>query len=89
MPGAVTSDDYLVQLAQLTTLTAEQWADFLSLSPDDQALAAQGYAACSWVQEPNRFAQVLAILEVVGTIAGVVSGVAGAGSAIVALKAVL
>lgn len=85
----MTADDYLVELAQLTTLGVQEWADFLSLSPENQALAAEAYRACDWVQSPDTFKTVLEILTVVGTIAGVVGGVAGACGAIVALKNLL
>lgn len=89
MPTAVTVDDYLVLLAGLTTLSVREWSDFLSLAPEDQALAAEAYRACSWVQTPDTFAEVLRILQIVGTIAGVVGGLAGAGGAVVALKNLL
>ena len=82
----ISPEEYLAKLATVTGLSAQQWSDFLSCTPEQQALIAQGYKDQNWVKDPDTFGQVMAILGVIGTIAGVVTGVAGAVSAIQALK---
>lgn len=85
----MTAEDYLAELATLTSLSPQEWADFLSCLPEEQALIARGYRDQDWAQRPDTLARVLQILGVIGSIAGVVSGVAGAASAVAALKAAL
>lgn len=79
------AEDYFGELATLTKMSPGEWADFVACTPEQQALIAQGYRDADWTQSPDTFAKVLAILEIVGTIAGVVGGVAGAAGAVKAL----
>ena len=83
-----TTDEYFAQLTLLTKMNPKEWNDFLTCTPEEQAVIAKGYADMNWVQSPDVFAKVLEILAVIGSIAGVVSGVAGAAGAISALKAI-
>lgn len=90
MPPALTTpltvDDCFAELATLTSLDAAEWRDILSLPPYGQRLALQAYRDADWRKEPDRLAAVLAVLEIIGKIAGAVSGVAGAASAVAALR---
>jgi hypothetical protein len=86
LQSPLTAEEYLGQLVHLTGMSASDWSDFLSLSPQAQAVVAQGYKDASWVQSPDRLAQVLAVLSVAGTVFSVISGAAGAATALAALK---
>ena len=79
-------DAEYAKLATLTGLTQQKWQDILTLPADAQALVLRGYADMDWVKVPDRLAEVLAVLNVVGVILGVVSGGAGAVSAVAALR---
>lgn len=84
----MTAEQALAKLSGLTGLSVQEWQDFLSLPPNGQALCVKGYRDQDWTKNPDTLGEVLAVLEVIGTIAGVVSGVAGAASAIAALKGI-
>lgn len=84
---AVLAAEY-AKLATLTKLTREKWEDILSLPPQAQRLVLEGYADMDWVKAPDTLAEVIAVLNVVGVILGVVSGGAGAVSAVAALRAI-
>jgi hypothetical protein len=70
---------------------AQEWKDLLTLpTPEAQKEAIDDWVALgrmSWAQQANVGSAVLASLEVIGTIAGVVSGVGGATNAIKAFGA--
>ena len=70
----------------LTSLSPDEIQDFLECSPEQQVAIAESYRNADWVKSPDTFGRVLAVLEIIGTIAGVVAGVAGAATAINALK---
>ena len=81
----MTSDEAIVALATTTGLSPAEWQDFLACTPDQQAAIAQTYRDASWVQRRDTFAEVLAILGAAATVAGAVSGLAGAYEALRAL----
>jgi hypothetical protein len=78
--------DLLTELVTLTDMRSGEWLDFLSLPPDAQAIAAQAYRDADWTKNPDTFGKVLAVLNVIGTIAGVIGSVAGAATAVNALR---
>lgn len=77
------------ELVTLTNVTPARWFDFMACPPDVQELEVKTLGDLDWTQRPDTFARVLAILEIVGTIAGVVGGIAGAAGAVIALKSIL
>lgn len=83
VPTAV--DQYLVELNNLTGMSPKDWQDFLSCTKEEQAVIAQGYRDMDWRANPDTFGKVMAILNVITTFAGAVSGVAGAATAVEAL----
>jgi hypothetical protein len=80
----VTFNEACVALATRTGMAPSDWADFLMCTPDQQAALARAYRDAQWVQSRNTFADVLEVLTVAATVAGAVTGI---GSAITALKA--
>ena len=75
------ADTHFAELAEVTGLTAAQWRDVLTCSAADQAMIVDGWkqiGAISWAKEPDRLAQVLAILGTLGAILGFVTGVGNA-----------
>lgn len=70
-------------------MSRDDAADFLSATPSQQEAMARGYRRSSWGRQPDRWALFLAIVNILVTVGGVVSGLAGAGSAVLALKAAL
>ena len=84
----MTYEQAVTTLATKTAMTREDWLDFFSATPAQQAAIAKAYRDASWVKSPDVFADVLAILNVLVTIAGAVSGVSGAVAAVMALKGV-
>ena len=82
-------DELVALLLSEFGMTREDASDFLSCTGPQQQAMARGYRRSAWGQQPDRWALFLAIVNVLVTIAGVVSGLAGAGSAVLSLKAVL
>ena len=70
-------------------MTREDATDFLSCTQSQQEAMARGYRRSSWGQSPSKWALFLAVVNLLVTVGGVVSGLAGAGSAVLALKAAL
>lgn len=78
------------ELTEITGLTLSDFEDLERLSPEDRELLVEGWRALgklSWTQTPSAWDRTLAILNLLGTIAADVSGVAGAFSAVAALRA--
>ena len=86
MPTEVDDVDLFVELAELTSMSPEDWRDFCSLPPAAQEVAAQAYREASWAKSADALPKVLGILGVIGAVAGAVTGVAGATGAAVALR---
>jgi hypothetical protein len=86
VPALRTEEDLFAELATLTGMSAGEWSDFVSCSPDQQAFLVQGYRDQSWTKSVDTLAKVMAVLAVIGAIAGVVSGVSGAATAVKALR---
>ncbi len=85
----MSADDEFAQLAEETGITGPEWQDLLSNSPDDQAFLLTSWkqlGRMAWAENPSTFDRVLALLMVIGNIAGVVGGVAGATSAVAGLR---
>jgi hypothetical protein len=76
----------IAKVATLTGMSTQELQDFLSMTPAMQLQAVQTYAGADWVKNRDTLADVISVLEVVGTLAGVVSGVAGAVTAVDALR---
>ena len=70
-------------------MSREEALDFLSCTREQQEAMARAYRNSSWGQRPDRWALFLAVVNILVTVGGVVSGLAGAGSAVLALKAAL
>ena len=86
----MSADDELAQLEQETGITVAEWQDLLSNSPDDQAFLLAGWkqlGRMDWVQNVSTLDRAIALLLVVGNIAGAVGGIAGAASAVAGLRA--
>jgi hypothetical protein len=82
LPG-MTAAEVWAELKQITSIDQQGWLDILSLPPDQQKLVLQTYAHMDWTQPGTPFAtRVIAILTVLGTVAGVVTGVAGAATGV-------
>jgi hypothetical protein len=79
-----TYDECLVVLATKTGMTPSDWRDFFACEPEQQAAIAKTYADQQWVKNRDTFAEALAVLTVLATVAGAVTGV---GSAVAAIKA--
>ena len=72
----------LSELCDLTGLDAQVWNDFLALPPAGQRIALDLYRGASWTRDPSTLERVVALVEVLVTVAGDVSGVAGAVAAV-------
>jgi len=82
---AETQEELIQQLAETCTFwTAQDWHDWLNLSPEDQALTAKALQQAAIGQGPDVFGTIIKILEVTVTVA---SGIAGVAGAITALRA--
>lgn len=82
-------DRQFAELEAITGLSVAQWQDILTEEPQDQAEIITGWKALDtigWTERPDRLAQVVAILEAIGTAAGIVGNVEGAVSAVNALR---
>jgi hypothetical protein len=77
----MSANDYLVELTTRTGMDQNEWEKFVRSTPEAQLVAADAYRAMSWSQD-NRLSEAIAILETAGA-------VAGAASAIIALKTLL
>lgn len=84
----MTPDEALTVIVKTTGMSREELSDFLACSPADQALLARSYADQDWAKQGSAWTTVIAAFEVLATVAGVVSGVAGAASAVVALRSI-
>lgn len=81
------ADREFAELATCTGLDRARWERIIAAPPDIQKLEIQNYKDQDWTDPSTGTGQkVLALLEVIGTVAGVVAGVAGAISAIRALR---
>jgi hypothetical protein len=87
MPTVKTSEELFAELSTLTSMSWGEWNDFLACDHDQQTLIVQGYRDMTWAKSPDTLAQVISILSIIGTLAGVVTGVAGAASAVATLRA--
>ena len=79
---AMTEDDLVVRLTELTGMSPQDIRDVLSLPPDAQAAVVKTYADQSWAQSKDTLGAIISALETAGA-------VAGAASAIVAFAALL
>jgi hypothetical protein len=71
-----------VELEGLTGYAASDWADFLSCTPEQQRVIVQSFRDADWAKNADTLGKVLAVLTIAATIAGAISGVAGAVSAV-------
>ena len=78
----LTKEDLLVELTNLTGMSAQDWEDFLSLPPEAQNVVAHTYRSCDWAQSPDTIGAIISAFETAGSIAG-------AASAIIAFTALL
>jgi hypothetical protein len=83
----VTFEELVVILATKTGMSREEWADFFTLTLEQQMATAQAYARASWVLDGNLFAEILAILLAAAQVGGAVAGVVSGAQAIQSLKA--
>ena len=78
----VTRDEVLAELLDLTGIKSGEWEDFAILPPAGQRIALDLYRGASWTRDPSTLERVVALVEVLVTVAGDVSGVAGAVAAV-------
>ena len=85
----MTEDQLLSELSQTTGMSAQEWADFLACTTEQQALMVEGYRAQSWAQSASTLERVIAILQTAASIAVPIGAIAGAGGAVIALAKLL
>jgi methionine salvage enolase-phosphatase E1 len=74
-----TEDQLYAELAAATGLDAQKWVEISQMPLELQATVLENYKAMAWAEPGSpTLANVLSILELIGTAAGVVSGVGGA-----------
>ena len=67
----MTPGEACARLAELTTLSASEWEDFLSLPPDAQKVAIANYASQDWATPTSTtFADVMSVLETIAALRG-------------------
>jgi hypothetical protein len=76
----------VAKVATLTGMSVQEVQDFLSMTPAMQNQAVATYAGADWVKNRDTLADVISVLEVIGTLASVVTGLAGAATAVNALR---
>jgi hypothetical protein len=76
----------IAKLVMLTKISAQRWNDFLACTATQQALIVKTWEDISWVKDPSIWPEVVAAIGIILTVANVVSGLAGAASAVVVLK---
>ena len=84
----MTFEEACVALATKTGMSPTDWSDFLQCTADQQRALVRAYSDMSWTKSRDTLNDVLAVLQVLGTVAGVVSGVGTAISVIAALRSV-
>lgn len=76
---SLSPDDLWVEMQRITSLSRQDWLDLLTLPTAQMQSVLTTYSHLEWTQPgTSAFDKTLAILSVIGTVAGVVSGVAGA-----------
>lgn len=75
-------ETYLAELSTLTGMSASEWRDFLSLSPEEQAAVAGTYRDMDWIRSPDVLGKVLSVLGALGEAAASVTNISGAIGAI-------
>ena len=79
------TDQHFAEISSITGQSIREWKDVLTEDESDQKLIVESWIALDkigWTVRPDQVARVFAILNVIATIAGVVSGVGGAVSAV-------
>lgn len=86
-----TAEDMESEICTLTNMSPSELNDFYALSYDQQLQTLENYrlASKTWVRELSTLERVGNILTALGALAGAVSGVATAGSAVRAFTAAL
>jgi hypothetical protein len=85
----LSSEELMAKLVVRTGMTAREWSDHFACTLEQQRIIAKGYLDAHWVKEASVYQEVLSILLALATIAGAVSGIATAGTAVAELKAAL
>lgn len=83
------AESRFARLASITGISIDEWKDACTLAQPDQDQLFRDWMALgrmSWNTDPDIWPEVLKLLQTIGTIAGVVSGVAGAALALAALR---
>ncbi len=80
--GVSELDDRLAELEIVSGKPASVWLDTLTLPEPIRTETIRERLEDDWVRLPDRLAQALAILELAETVAGAVSGFAGAAGAV-------
>ena len=78
----MTPDDAIAAIVTMTGASPRELEDLRALPPDMLDLALENYRAQDWAKPGNAWPTFLQLLVVAGVIAGTVTGVAGAVSAI-------
>lgn len=85
--GTLTEEELLVELAAVCPIAPlEKWQEIRTLPAFQQENIVAGWAAAQFTAPPDWVDPTLKVLGIIGTVAGVVTGLAGAETAIAALK---
>ncbi len=89
MPPAVDVDALFAEGSSITGLSVPQLQDWMSEEPADQIDILNGWRTLdkmTWTTTPTAVDRLIVIFEALASVAGVVSGIAGATSAVAALR---
>jgi len=73
-----TPEEALAEFTRLTSGDLGDARDFLSMTPEQQAQTLDNYRHAGWRNSSNTIGEIIAVLGVIGTVAGDLTGVGGA-----------
>lgn len=79
---SIRTEKVIADLASVTHLTAQDWADFLACSNEQRAQLVQVYKDCGWMPAVSFWAVPLKIIGACVEIAALVTPIAGAVQAV-------
>jgi hypothetical protein len=79
----------MARLVVRTGMTAKEWSDFFACTLEQQRIIVKNYLDEHWVKQTDVYQEVLSILLAMATLAGAVTGIATAGTAIAELRTAL
>jgi hypothetical protein len=82
-------DAHFIELMNLSKMTREFWVKYLTLPRRLQDLTLQNFRDQDWATPGSTtFERVCTVILAIGSVAGVVGGIASAGSAVAALRGI-